>query len=321
MKKAGLLFALVGPAGVGKNQLMKHVMAHSPVTQLPTATTRDIRDGEKEGREHFFVTHDEFSNMISRDEMLEWQEVHRRMYGMVRRVVEEALHKGQPIIADIDIYGAMTIRQRYPQQTVSVFIQPPTISSLIERMRNRGDRETEISKRLLRVPLELELAPACDYVVLNDEFDHAARTLLEIIQAELDGRTERRGTLRDAITPIPFQYAARVIPMRGDQLLCRDGEFLTTPIPINEQPAARALHAIQSALGVTPDLDHLVHGGITEDRYIPPISLEFARSPEGETILFNYLYRLDDNYSPLERWQWTPADQHPQLEFVKGLAQ
>jgi len=319
MKKAGLLFTLVGPAGVGKNQLMKYVMAHSPTTQLPTATTRGIRDGEKEGREHFFVTDDTFLQMIAEDEMLEWQKVHRRYYGMVRKVVEDALTKGQPIIADIDIYGAMEIKERYPQQTVSIFIQPPSIGSLIERMRTRGDRETEISKRLLRVPLELELASKCDYIVVNDTFEHAAEAMLDIVFAEMEGHANRPASVHVQL-PHAYQYAARVVPLRGDQLLCREGDFPTAIIRQDEQPYERALDAIKSELGILPDVAHLVHGEMPNDKFIPPLSMDYAVTANGEQITFNYLYRIDQNILVPDGWHWTPIHTQPNLDFVKGLA-
>lgn len=318
MKMAGLLVALVGPAGVGKNQLMKHVMANSPITQLPTATTRAIRDGEQEGREHFFVTRDEFLKLIADDQMLEYQEVHRRFYGMVRRVVENAFAHGQPIIADIDIYGAMTIRQRYPEQTVSVFIQPPSIGSLIDRMRARGDREAEISKRLLRVPLELDLASNCDYIVINDEFAQAAHGLLEIVQAEIAGTPERPASVSAQLAH-PYQYVARVIPLRGDQVLCSDGSFPTAVIGKDDQPFERALFALRNQLGIEPSLERLIHAELPHDKYVPPLSLDYELAETGEVITFNYLYRLEDTATLPQRWQWEPVHQQTNLDFVKGL--
>ncbi len=319
MKKAGLLVALVGPAGVGKNQLMKYVMAHSPITQLPTATTRAIREGEKEGREHFFVTRDEFLKMIADDQMLEHQEVHRRFYGMVRQVVEDAFADGQPIIADIDIYGAMTIRQRYPQQTVSVFIQPPSIGSLIERMRTRGDRETEISKRLLRVPLELDLASNCDYVVINDEFQPAAQALLDIVLTEIDGTAQRATSVRAVLTH-PYEYRTRVVPMRGDQVLSCAGAFPMAVIGKEDQPYEKALFALRSELGIVPNIDRLVHAELPHDKFVPPLSLDYALTPTGETVTFNYLYRLEDGVTLPPQWQWESLHQQTNLDFVKGLA-
>lgn len=320
MKKPGLLFALVGPAGVGKNQLMKYVMARSPVTQLPTATTRAIREGEKEGREHFFVTDAAFSNMIEGDEMLEWQHVHHRRYGMVRQVVEDALAKGQPIIADIDIYGAITIRERYPENTVSIFIQPPSIGTLIERMRNRGDREAEISKRLLRVSLELSLATKCDYVIVNDNFDHTAQTLLGTVLAELENRATRPGSAEVQLA-VPYQYLVRVIPFQGNRALRHGDRFITTPFDSGEQPAERALRVLQSTLGITPHPEQLIHGDLNDEAFIPPLSLDYARAPHGETITFNYLYRLDDSFVAPDDWQWLPTQAISQFELVKGQPQ
>lgn len=316
MKNAGLLFTLVGPAGVGKNQLMKHVMAHSPVTQLPTATTRTIREGEQEGREHFYMSEETFQQMIASDALLEWQKVHRRYYGMVRTVVEAALDKGQPIIADIDIFGAIHIRERYPDKTVSVFIQPPSIGSLIDRMRTRGDRESEISKRLLRVPLELEHAQKCDYIVVNDTFEHAADRLLEIVLSELQRQSHRPAQVRVEL-PLPYRYNARVVPILGDQVLACGGVFPTAIIGRDDQPADRALAAIARELNVIPNSAQLLHGDKHDDGYVPPLSLDYVPTADDEQIIYHYAYRLDASFTAPPGWSWSPL--HMQPDLVRGL--
>jgi guanylate kinase len=166
-KRPGLFFTLVGPAGAGKNRLIKHVLAQTPLHQVATATTRPIRPGEQEGREHLYRSVEEFQQMIERGELLEHQVVHGQLYGMPRASIEASLEKGESIIADIEVKGAAEAQAAYPESAVSIFIETSTIGSLIERMRERGESESEIGKRLLRIPMELDEAPQSKYFILN----------------------------------------------------------------------------------------------------------------------------------------------------------
>lgn len=145
-ERPGLLFTLVGPAGAGKSRLLKYVLERTPLRQLPTATTRSIRPGEQEGREHLYISRDSFRDMIDNDQLLEYQVIHGNLYGMPRKPVEAALDSGQSIIADIEVLGAARARETYPDNVVSIFIQPPSIGALIERMRERRESEAEIGK-------------------------------------------------------------------------------------------------------------------------------------------------------------------------------
>src|SRR5579871_2392976 len=170
-QRPGLLFTLVGPAGAGKNRLMRYVLERTPVTQFPTATTRPIRSGEQNGREHLFVSLTEFQHMIETDELLEHQVIHGNLYGMPRSAVEKAINDGHSLIADIEYLGAARARAIYPDNAVSIFIQTPSIGTLIDRMYERHETTAEIGKRLLRVPKELDYARECNYRILNDTFE------------------------------------------------------------------------------------------------------------------------------------------------------
>lgn len=191
-KYPGLVFTLVGPGGAGKNALMNAVLGRiSTLRQLPTATTRPIRPTETDGREHLFVTQEEFHRMAREGELLEWQEVHPgRFYGIPRQIVENALHTGEHRIADIEIVGAEILRRTYPDNIILIFIAPPSLEILEERMRARGEKEEEIIKRMNRAPTEMAFREHCDHVIVNDEMDSAVDQLYEIILKERDRQIE-----------------------------------------------------------------------------------------------------------------------------------
>lgn len=195
----GILFVLVGPGGAGKNTIMHEAIKRiDNLQQLPTATTRPKRDSELEGREHFFVTREEFQDLIDRDALLEHQEVTTdKFYGIVRDVVENYIIDGQDLIADIEVHGATILRETYPQDTVLVFIDVPgrTVEEKLDVLSGRlstNDRKESpqlIQDRLERARvLELPFAEACDYVIVNAELEQATLELIAIIQQK---RAER----------------------------------------------------------------------------------------------------------------------------------
>jgi guanylate kinase len=189
----GLLFVMVGPAGVGKNALMNNVMSRIPnLQQLPTATTRAVRMGEQQGREHLFVNDAEFQHMIEANELLEYQVVHGHSYGVPRKTVEEALGDEIDLIADIDILGATALRTNYPDQAVLIFLRPPSVEDLRHRMVKRGENALEIEKRMQRVAMEMAFAPQCDYLITNDEVEKASEILYGIVLAERSRRELRK---------------------------------------------------------------------------------------------------------------------------------
>lgn len=193
----GIIFVIIGPGGAGKNAIMKAVIAAIPaLRQLATATTRPMRADEKQGREHLFVNEQEFHEMISRNELLEHQEVTPgKFYGIPRRTVLEALSAGAARIADIEVLGAIELAAAYPENVVQVFVTVPgddiakQITVLEERMRRRADQATDIGQRLERARmLELPYQARCDYIVVNDDLAQAIETTAAIIRREMAER-------------------------------------------------------------------------------------------------------------------------------------
>lgn len=201
---------LVGPPGVGKNTLMNTVLNRfNDLTQLPTATTRAPRATEVQGREHLFVSHEEFNRMNQADELLESQEVHGEWYGMPKATVEAAIANGQDLIADIDVNGATILRAAYPNSAVLIFIRPASLDDLRTHMQNRGETQAEIEKRMRRVEMEMHYAPLCDYLITNENgsIEKAQESLYGIILAERSHRDllnlRAEHTNQSSLQPIP----------------------------------------------------------------------------------------------------------------------
>jgi guanylate kinase len=184
----GVMFVLVGPAGVGKNTIMGGVKVRLPqLEQLPTVTTRLPRPTEKEGREHVFVSGDTFQQMVTDEALIEYQEVYPgKFYGTPRSGMQAALDHGKTMIADIDVVGAGKLKAAFPDRVVLIFITPPDRDDLEERLRARGNMsEEEIATRLKRASLELSFAGQSDYRVVNDVLERSVEDVCRIIHDEL----------------------------------------------------------------------------------------------------------------------------------------
>ncbi len=187
----GVLFVLVGPSGVGKNAIMQGVLKKVPrLRQFPTMTTRPKRPDEQQGEQHFFVTLDEFRQMIAQGAFVEYQEVYSgKYYGTPRQHLQDALDASKMLIADIEVLGADKVKAAFPDRVVPIFIAPPSLTDLERRLRKREKTsEEEIAQRLARAPFELSYARQCDYCVVNDTLDQTIDAVAEIVQQELNRR-------------------------------------------------------------------------------------------------------------------------------------
>lgn len=200
----GLIFVMVGPGGTGKNTLMNRIMnRRSDVNQLATATTRAMRPNEQQGREHIFVTPEEFRELIATDALLEHQEVTKdKYYGILRASVEDKLKAGQFLIADIEVLGAKILHDTYPDDTVLIFVTVPgsdedeRLALLRQRMEQRIDGQlTENDERLIQEriararDLEFPFEAECDIVVVNDDLDLAEKLLNQYVDQRIAERT------------------------------------------------------------------------------------------------------------------------------------
>lgn len=181
----GRLFVVTAPSGAGKTSLINALLKEDPRLKLSVSyTTRPPRPGEQNGREYHFVDEPTFLAMRSRGEFLESAQVHGYHYGTSRKVISEALAKGDDLILEIDWQGAAQVRDLYPG-CVGIFIHPPSIEELERRMRARAqDAEAVIRRRLENAREELAHAGEFQYAIINKDFETAKQSLAEIIRKE-----------------------------------------------------------------------------------------------------------------------------------------
>ncbi|MGI5911766.1 MAG: guanylate kinase [Syntrophomonadaceae bacterium] len=185
MARKGILFVISGPSGVGKGSITKAVMKRMKNIKLSiSATTRLPRTGEVSGREYYFIDQPAFIQMIDNDLFLEWAKVYNNLYGTPRHFVDHNLDKGQDVLLEIDIQGAIKVKEKMPAG-VFIFIAPPSIEELAQRLINRGsDSPESMEVRLASYKWEMEQYRHYDYIVLNKELDTAVDTVCSIINAE-----------------------------------------------------------------------------------------------------------------------------------------
>ena len=182
----GKLFVISGASGVGKSTVLSKVMAARPDLSFSvSATTRPPREGEIDGQHYFFVSKDTFLDMIEKKAFLEYDAHMENYYGTPKQQLEEKLELGN-VILDIEPNGAFNVRKERPD-AVLIFIAPPSLKELENRLRGRGDTsEEQIKVRQARVAWEMEQSKQYDYVVVNDIVDVCAEKILEIIAREAD---------------------------------------------------------------------------------------------------------------------------------------
>lgn len=182
---SGTLFVITAPSGAGKTSLINALLREDPRLKLSVSyTTRAPRPGEQDGREYHFVDEATFLAMRERGEFLESAEVHGYRYGTSKRVIAEALSRGEDLILEIDWQGAAQVRRLYPE-CVGIFIHPPSIEELERRMRSRGqDADAVIRRRLENAREELAHAGEFKYAIINKDFETAKQSLAEIIRKE-----------------------------------------------------------------------------------------------------------------------------------------
>ncbi|HET7197145.1 MAG TPA: guanylate kinase, partial [Burkholderiales bacterium] len=182
---SGHLFVITAPSGAGKSSLIQALMKNDPGLKLSISyTTRAPRPGEQDGREYHFVDDATFLRMREQGEFLESAEVHGYRYGTSKRVIREALERGEDLILEIDWQGARQVRSLHPQ-CVGIFILPPSVEELERRMRARGqDSDAVIRRRLDNAREELAHAEEFKYAIINKDFEIARRELAEILRKE-----------------------------------------------------------------------------------------------------------------------------------------
>ena len=177
------LIAISAPSGTGKSTLCEEIRRKKPEIKFSVScTTRPKRNYEKDGINYYFLTEDEFKSKIKNNELLEYEEVHGYYYGTLINTLKNAISSKELMLFDVDVNGAMSIKKKYPRNTLTVFILPPSIEDLKVRLINRGtDSRKIIKKRLERTNKEMKFKDKFDTFMINDDLLSAVKKLNEII--------------------------------------------------------------------------------------------------------------------------------------------
>tara|TARA_Y100000768_G_scaffold357490_1_gene312588 strand:+ start:193 stop:768 length:576 start_codon:yes stop_codon:yes gene_type:complete len=183
------LVIITAPSGSGKTTLCKQILKKEDGVKFSIShTSRKMRQNEKNGIDYYFVTNEEFLDGIDKDEFIEWNYHFDCYYGTSKSQIKKSIDKKIPILLELDVKGALAIQKIYPDQTVSIFIEPPSINDLKIRLKKRGsDSDKIIAKRLQRIDFELSHKSNFDFTVVNDKLDVATNQILEIIKNETKG--------------------------------------------------------------------------------------------------------------------------------------
>lgn len=194
--RRGLILILSSPSGAGKTTLTRAIAQDGGwgLDLSISVTTRQRRPSEIDGRHYNFIDRESFESLRTRDDLLEWAEVHGNFYGTPRRPVERTLASGRDMIFDIDYQGTRQVRQRLEADVVTVFILPPSFAELRHRLERRAEDAPEtIERRLANARNEIQRWTEYDYVIVNDDLDESFRALQAILTAERLKRTRRVG--------------------------------------------------------------------------------------------------------------------------------
>lgn len=185
MNEQGMLAVVSGFSGAGKGTLMKELLKRYDNYALSiSATTRSPREGEADGREYFFVTEESFRDMIEKDALIEYAQYVKHFYGTPKEYVLNQMKQGKDVILEIEIQGALKIKERFPE-TILIFVMPPNAEELKRRLIGRGTESMEvINARLKRAAEEAEGMEAYDYILINDKIETCVEAMHQMIQVQ-----------------------------------------------------------------------------------------------------------------------------------------
>ena len=173
----GKLIVFSAPSGSGKTTIVRHLLKHKELNLefSISATSRERRGNEVDGKDYYFLSFEDFKKKIKNDEFLEWEEVYRdNFYGTLKSEVERIWAMGKHVIFDIDVSGGLRIKRKYPDQTLAVFVKPPSIDELKIRLKKRQTESYDkINMRIAKASAELATAPLFDAVLINDDLEKA----------------------------------------------------------------------------------------------------------------------------------------------------
>lgn len=181
----GKLIVFSAPSGSGKTTLVRHLLQQEELNLefSISATSREKRDNETDGKDYYFLDAQAFKNRIKNDEFLEWEEVYRdNFYGTLKTEVKRIWANGKNVIFDIDVSGGLRIKRKFPEQTIAIFVKPPSIDELKIRLKKRQtETNDKINMRIAKASAELATAPLFDVIVINDDLDKAIEESYKLV--------------------------------------------------------------------------------------------------------------------------------------------
>lgn len=184
--KTGKLIVFSAPSGSGKTTIVKHLLGIEELNLefSVSATSREPRGEEVDGKDYYFISLDEFKQHIKNHDFLEWEEVYRdNFYGTLKSEIERIWAKGKNVIFDIDVAGGLRIKRRFPKETLAVFVKPPSVDELKIRLKKRSTESDEkINMRIAKASVELATAPQFDKIIKNYDLDIAKQEAYELVR-------------------------------------------------------------------------------------------------------------------------------------------
>ena len=189
----GKLIVISAPSGTGKTTICKELLIKNPTWKFSvSATTRDLREGEVDGKDYIYMPNDKFEHAVRFGDFLEWEWVHGNKYGTPIGPLEDVLDDGHTMLLDIDVKGGISVMEEFPNETIGIFIEPPgddlpeQLEILEERLNQRGNEPPQlIVKRLKRFPLEIEYKEKFKFHFVNEELEKTIKDIEKVIKEEL----------------------------------------------------------------------------------------------------------------------------------------
>lgn len=194
MAANGLLVVISAPSGGGKSTVIRRLLERgdSRFSYSTSMTTRPRRENEVDGKDYIFVSEDEFSRRIENGDFVEWAIVHDHYYGTPKESIERMLAEGRTVLLDIDVQGGLELKRHYKDRAFLIFIMPPNLQALEQRLRNRNtESEEEVSRRLAAVPREIEYAAQYDKIVVNENLEETVSRVMELIDKKHQSLEEK----------------------------------------------------------------------------------------------------------------------------------
>jgi guanylate kinase len=183
--KGGKLIVFSAPSGSGKTTIVRYLLEQESLNLefSVSATSRKPRGDEKEGRDYYFISTEQFKKHMKNDDFLEWEEVYRdNFYGTLKSEIERIWALGKNVIFDIDVVGGLRIKKKYPEITLAVFVKPPSVDELKIRLKNRKTESDEkINMRIAKASIEMATAPQFDYIIVNNELPKALKEANDLV--------------------------------------------------------------------------------------------------------------------------------------------